>query len=246
MANSDKNIVITPNRSLGGLPSISLTGQGNVPISLKVLDDAFGTLSFQNSAGTQLFSINNNTTTGSIFSINDSSGLPAIDVNVDGTVDLAPYGGAVRVHGHNYIESACLAITAASATTITSNNSGYCFYEINDSSYHFITNTNVMAINNSGEGGLLIKKRGILHCMISHDIVTTTASGYATLQIRVNGSVRGYHLITNTNGQWDGMIAFQALKVNANDVVSIGFNAGDITSIDRGSWGPHNFLFHAV
>ena len=82
--------------------------------------------------------------------------------------------------------------------------------------------------------------------MISHDIVTTTASGYATLQIRVNGSVRGYHLITNTNGQWDGMIAFQALKVNANDVVSIGFNAGDITSIDRGSWGPHNFLFHAV
>jgi hypothetical protein len=42
------------------------------------------------------------------------------------------------------------------------------------------------------------------------------------------------------------MVAFQALKVNANDVVSINFSAGDITNIDRGSWGVHNFLFHAV
>lgn len=246
MANSDKNIVITPNRSQSGLPSIALTGQGNVPISLKVLDDAFGTLSFQNSTGTQLFSINNNTTTGSLFSVNDISGLPAIDVNADGTVDLAPYGGAVRVHGHNYIESACLSITSTSASNLVSSNSGYCFYEINDSSYHFITNTNVMAINNSGEGGLLIKKRGILHCMISHDIITSGSSSYITFQIRVNGSVRGNHLITNTNGQWDGMIAFQALKVNANDVVSFLWSASDIISIDRGSWAPHNFLFHAV
>lgn len=246
MANSDKNIIITPNRSQSGLPSIALTGQGNVPITLKVLDDAFGTLSFQNSAGTQLFSINNNTTTGSIFSINDLSGLPAIDVNADGTVDLAPYGGAVRVHGHNYIESACLALTSASASTIVSSNSGYVFFEINDSSYHFITNTNVMAINNSGEGGLIIKKRGVVHCMISHDLISSGSTNYITFQIRVNGSVRGNHLITNTNGQWDGMVALQAVKVNANDVLSFLISASDITSVDRGSWGPYNFLFHAV
>lgn len=246
MANSDKNIIITPNRSQSGLPSIAFTGQGNVPISLRVLDDAFGTLSFQNSAGTQLFSINNNTTTGSIFSINDISGLPAIDVNADGTVDLAPYGGAVRVHGHNYVESACLSITSGSQSTIQNNNSGYCFYEITDSAYHFITNTNVMAINNSGEGGLLIKRRGILHCMISHDLISSGSTSYVTLQIRVNGSIRGNHLITNTSSQWDGMVAFQALKVNANDIVSFLFSAGDIISIDRGTWGVHNFLFHAV
>jgi hypothetical protein len=246
MANSDKNIVITPNRSQSGLPSIALTGQGNVPISLKVLDDAFGTLSFQNSAGTQLFSINNNTTTGSLFSINDTSGLPAIDVNADGTVDLAPYGGAVRVHGHNYIESACLAMTSTATSNIVNSNSGYVFFEITGSDYHFITNTNVMSINNSGEGGLLIKKRGILHCMVSQDIISTTASSYISLQIRVNGSARGFHLITNTNGQWDGMILFQALKVNANDIVSFNLSASDITAVDRGQWAPYNFLFHAI
>jgi hypothetical protein len=246
MANSDKNIVITPNRSQSGLPSIALTGQGNVPISLKVLDDAFGTLSFQNSAGTQLFSINNNTTTGSLFSINDTSGLPAIDVNADGTVDLAPYGGAVRVHGHNYVESACLSITAGSKSTIENNNSGFFFYEIANSDYHFITNTNVMSINNSGEGGLLIKKRGILHCMISHDLISSGSSNYITFQVRVNGTPRGFHLITNTNGQWDGMVLFQALKVNANDIVSFNMSASDILTIDRGQWGVNNFLFHAV
>lgn len=246
MANSDKNIVITPNRSQSGLPSIALTGQGNVPISLRVLDDAFGTLSFQNSAGTQLFSINNNTTTGSLFSINDNSGLPAIDVNADGTVDLAPYGGAVRVHGHNYIESACLTVTAGTQSTLINSNAGYIFFEIFDSSYHFITNTNVMSINGSGEGGLLIKKRGIVFCMVSHDIITSGASSYLTLQVRVNGTARGYHLITNTNGQWDGMVLFQAVKVNANDVLSFYMNASDITNVDRGNWGVYNFLFHAV
>ncbi len=246
MANSDKNIVITPNRSQSGLPSISLTGQGNVPISLRVLDDAFGTLSFQNSAGTQLFSINNNTTTGSLFSINDTSGLPAIDVNADGTVDLAPYGGAVRVHGHNYVESACLSITNGSQSTINANNSGFFFYEITNSDYHFITNTNVMSINNSGEGGLLIKKRGILHCMISHDVISSGSTFYITFQVRVNGVPRGFHLITNTNGQWDGMVLFQAIKVNANDIVSFNIGANDIIAIDRGQWGVNNFLFHAV
>ena len=50
-----------------------------------------GTLSFEGSAS-QLFSITNNLTTGSIFSVNDVSGIPSIDVDADGTIQLAPYG----------------------------------------------------------------------------------------------------------------------------------------------------------
>lgn len=245
MANSDKNIVITPNIGQASQPNIALTGQGNIPISLKVLDDTFGTLSFQNSSGVQLFSINNSTT-GSIFSINDLSGLPVIDVTSEGSVELAPYGGAVRVHGHNYIESANLTVTSATASTLVSNNSGFLQFEISDYNQDFITNTNVMEINSSGEQGLRIKKRGILWCFVSHDIITTTASSYVTLQFRVNGTTRGYHLITNTNGQWDGFTASQCFKVNAGDIFSINLSAGDITSVDRGSWGKYQFLFHAV
>jgi len=72
MANSDKDILITPNKGTTSIPEISFVGQLNSPIKLRVLDD--NTLSFEGSAG-QLFSINNNLTTGTIFAVSDVSGL---------------------------------------------------------------------------------------------------------------------------------------------------------------------------
>jgi hypothetical protein len=58
--------------------------------------DNLGTLSFEGSAG-QLFSITNNLTSGSIFSVNDVSGIPSIDVDANGTVLIAPYGSTEYV-----------------------------------------------------------------------------------------------------------------------------------------------------
>jgi hypothetical protein len=55
-----------------------------------------GTLSWEGSAG-QLFSITNNLTSGSIFSVNDVSGIPSIDVDADGTIQLGPYGGNIGI-----------------------------------------------------------------------------------------------------------------------------------------------------
>ena len=40
----------------------------------------------------ELFTITNNLTDGSIFSVNDVSGIPSIDVDADGTIQLAPTG----------------------------------------------------------------------------------------------------------------------------------------------------------
>ena len=96
MANSDKDILITPNRGQAGLPEIRFIGSDNAPINLRVLNN--NTLSWEGSAG-QLFSINNNLTSGSIFSVNDVSGIPSIDVDANGAVSLAPYNGNVAV-GH--------------------------------------------------------------------------------------------------------------------------------------------------
>ena len=59
-------------------------------ITQKAYELEGGALSWEGSAG-QLFSITNNLTSGSIFSVNDVSGIPSIDVNADGTVTLAPY-----------------------------------------------------------------------------------------------------------------------------------------------------------
>ena len=53
-------------------------------------------LDIQGSEG-QLFSVTNNLTSGSIFSVNDVSGFPSIDVDADGTIQLALYGGNVGI-----------------------------------------------------------------------------------------------------------------------------------------------------
>ena len=96
MALSDKNILITPNTGQTADPTMVFSGAdsttGAQDITLKVYPTSNGTLSFEGSAG-QLFSITNNLTSGSIFSVNDVSGLPAIDVNANGNMSLLPYGG---------------------------------------------------------------------------------------------------------------------------------------------------------
>lgn len=91
MANSDKNIVITPNTGEANDPTIILTGGGNVPITIKSLDDSFGTVQFEGSNGS-LFSINNNLSNGSLFNVNDGAGMPVMDIQEDGTVR---FGGKI-------------------------------------------------------------------------------------------------------------------------------------------------------
>ena len=57
---------------------------------------AVSAFDIQGSEG-QLFSVTNNLTSGSIFSVNDVSGIPSIDVDADGTIQLAPYGATENV-----------------------------------------------------------------------------------------------------------------------------------------------------
>jgi hypothetical protein len=93
MADSDKDIKITPNTGGTPEPKIVFTGSGNSPITLNVLDS--NALSFEGSAG-QLFSITDDLT-GTIFSVNDISGIPSIEVNADGTVSIAEFDGNVGI-----------------------------------------------------------------------------------------------------------------------------------------------------
>ena len=100
MANSDKNILITPNIGSSSDPKIEFKGAdtstGPSTITAVVYPTNNGTLSFDGSAG-QLFSINNNLTSGSIFAVNDVSGIPSIDVNANGTISLGVYGGGIGI-----------------------------------------------------------------------------------------------------------------------------------------------------
>lgn len=98
MAQSDKNIVITPNiGSTTANPKIVFSGADASTaaqnITLQVYPTNSGTLSFDGSAG-QLFSITNSLS-GTIYSVNDVSGIPSIEVLDTGLIKLGQYGGNV-------------------------------------------------------------------------------------------------------------------------------------------------------
>jgi hypothetical protein len=94
MANSDKNIRIITNKNKSSLPNITFTGYNNDPVVLNVLDD--NTISFEGSSG-QLFSVSNSVTSGTIFSVNDISGIPSFRIDADGTVGIAEFSGNVGI-----------------------------------------------------------------------------------------------------------------------------------------------------
>lgn len=120
MAHSDKNIVITPARSDSTQdPKIVFSGADASTtaqnITLKVYPTNSGTLSFEGSAG-QLFSITNSLS-GTIFSVNDVSGVPSIEVLDSGLIRLGQYSGFVA-YGNNSAVSAA-GSTQATATILT-------------------------------------------------------------------------------------------------------------------------------
>ena len=97
MPNSSKNIVIYPSTgSATSRPNVVFTGNNAVSIVMAMTDD--GVLSFENITG-QLFSIANNSSTGTIFSTNDISGIPFIRVDANATVLLSEITGNVAIGG---------------------------------------------------------------------------------------------------------------------------------------------------
>lgn len=176
MANSDKDILITPNKGTTSIPEVSFVGQVNSPIRLRVLDD--NTLSFEGSAG-QLFSINNNLTTGTIFAISDVSGVPGLSYDANGALKLVPFNGVAMVGGTTSATSPKLAIVQSNAGTRYSFqiqvNSG-----INDGQYDGIGFT-------QGSGGST--PLGGIRCLYRNsgapDFGWYTRSGGATESIRL-------------------------------------------------------------
>ena len=91
MADIDKNIRITTSKNKTTPPKIVFTGSsaGSSVITLEVLDD--NTLSFTSNEG-QIFSLDANLSTGTIWSVNDISGYPLLRADVG-----AAAGATIRI-----------------------------------------------------------------------------------------------------------------------------------------------------
>ena len=89
-----ENINITGINTVSGNLGIGTTN----PQAKLVVDVGAGDTAFvvDGSEG-QLFSVTNNLTSGSIFSVSDAFGVPSIDVDADGTIQLAPFGASEYV-----------------------------------------------------------------------------------------------------------------------------------------------------
>ena len=112
MALSQRDIVITPNRGASTEPLIKFTGAdatSSATITLRVINSStVGTLSFEGASG-QLLSITDSMV-GTIFSANDVSGIPSIEVLDTGAVKLAQYNGFVTVSTATSISGAKLTV----------------------------------------------------------------------------------------------------------------------------------------
>jgi hypothetical protein len=84
------------------------------PINLTVLTD--NSLSWEGSSG-QLFSIDNNLTSGEIFSVSDISGLPIISASAGQTVAINEFGGFTRI-GNGSVSSTGASNTGANGTLV--------------------------------------------------------------------------------------------------------------------------------
>ena len=88
------NLLVTGISTFVGVATFHAVGIGTNSVDSAKLEINVGSavtaLDIQGSEG-QLFSVTNNLTTGSIFAVNDVSGTPSINVDADGTIQLAPF-----------------------------------------------------------------------------------------------------------------------------------------------------------
>jgi hypothetical protein len=75
-------------------PSMTYVGTAGTVISMSVLSDT--TIAWEGTSG-QLFSIDNNLSSGEIFSVSDISGLPVITASAGQTITLNEFGGFTQV-----------------------------------------------------------------------------------------------------------------------------------------------------
>jgi hypothetical protein len=189
MANTDKDILITPNvGSSSADPKIEFKGADASTSAQTITATAYptnnGTLSFDGSAG-QLFSITNDMT-GTIFSVNDVSGIPSIEVDDDGTIRFAEYSGNVLI-GTATDDGSKLQVngSATVSNNITASNVYVAdrIYHEGDTDTSISFGANVIALNAGGSQEITVTPTGVQLGDTGNGYFQPVSGDYGSIQI---------------------------------------------------------------
>jgi len=222
MANTYKSIIITPNRSSNTAdPKIAFRGantSSNTELTLTMYPDSNGTLSIDGSAG-QLFSITNDLS-NSIFSVNDVSGIPSIEVFANGVVTLAPISGNVglgntspahklRVDGTTSLNGAVNALSTVSISGALTLSSA------------------LTANSGNGTAGQVLTSNG-------SGVYWSTVSG-GSASANTSGGTGGLQFYNGTTFGSDANLVFSSNRLTVNGTLTVAsnnviFGSGDNTT----------------
>jgi hypothetical protein len=161
-----------------------------------------GTLSWEGSSG-QLFSITNSLSSGSLFAVNDISGIPSLDVNANGTVSIAAYNGNVTIGSTS--------ITGTASQQLQVNSGAYVSGSVGigstnpTSKLYVVGDALITGIVTSTTGGFRGQLTGVSnYTYIAGFSSVTGQAGVATISAVAGfatvASIAGYSSVTGTAG----------------------------------------------
>ena len=210
--------------TLGVESNISyISPSGTANITAYMLDS--GSLSFEGNVG-QLFSITNSLT-GTLFSVNDISGIPSIEVLDTGTVRLAQYSGNVGIG------------TATPGYKLDVTGSAYISADVIVNG-DLLVNGNTTTINTST---LIVEDKNITIANVVTPTNTTADGGGITLKGATDKTINW----VNASGAWTSsedldLLTGKVYKINNTSVLSASALGSGVTSSSLTSVGTLSTL----
>ena len=139
-------------------------------------------------------------------------------------------------------EMATFSAATGSTSGIISANSGFITSFVTSATHTSSNSALFIPVAN----GIKITQAGLIQVSTNQDFISTSATGYAQVDIYKNSTVMFYSLRTNSNSQWDMLQSTGTMTVAANDVIGFRYAGGNITHMDTGAWSQYSFIWTSL